>query len=221
MEETIIISLGGSLVIPDLPDPDFVNTFKAIILEEIKKGRRFVIIVGGGKVCRQYQDALSKTIKANNTDLDWIGIYTTRLNAEFVRMSFEGIAENEIVLDPSRLASFTKPIIIGAGWKPGWSTDFDAVMMAEQMGAKKIINLSNTDYVYDSDPKKNPNAKKIEEISWSEYRKLIPAEWIHSGLNTPFDPIASDRAEKNGMTVMIINGKPIDNFQKAFFQGYA
>jgi len=87
----------------------------ATILEEIKKGRRFVIIVGGGKVCRQYQDALSKTIKANNTDLDWIGIYTTRLNAEFVRMSFEGIAENEIVLDPSRLASFTKPIIIGAG----------------------------------------------------------------------------------------------------------
>src|SRR3989344_1287299 len=215
MEETIIISLGGSLVIPDLPDPDFVNTFKAIILEEIKKGRRFVIIVGGGKVCRQYQDALSKTIKANNTDLDWIGIYTTRLNAEFVRMSFEGIAEDEVVLDPSKLASFTKPIIIGAGWKPGWSTDFDAVMMAEQMGAKKIINLSNTDYVYDSDPKKNPNAKKIEEISWSEYRKLIPAEWIHSGLNTPFDPIASDRAEKNGMTVMIINGKPIDNFQKA------
>lgn len=213
--ETIIISLGGSLVIPDSPDPDFINTFKNVILEELKKGKRFVIIVGGGKVCRQYQAALSKTITANTTDLDWIGIYVTRLNAELIRMSFEEYAESEIVLDPSKLTSFTKPIIIGAGWKPGWSTDFDAVMMAEQMNAKKIINLSNTDYVYDSDPKINPNAKRIEKISWIEYRKLIPAEWIHSGLNTPFDPIASDRAEKNGMTVMIINGKPIDNFQKA------
>jgi len=215
MNETVIISLGGSLVVPDLPDPEFINTFKAVILEEVKKSRRFVIIVGGGKVCRHYQDALSKTIKANNTDLDWIGIYSTRLNAELVRMSFEDLAESEIVLDPSKLSSFTKPIIVGAGWKPGWSTDFDAVMMAEQMGAKKIINLSNTDYVYDSDPKVNSNAKKIEQISWADYRKIIPAEWTYSGLNTPFDPIASERAEKNGMTVMIMNGKPIDNLKNA------
>ena len=85
--------------------------------------------------------------------------------------------------------------------------------IAKNLGAKKLINLSNIDYVYDSDPKKNPNAKKIEQISWAEYRKIIPKEWI-SGLNSPFDPTASEIAEKEGIQVIIMNGKPIDNLAK-------
>lgn len=211
--ETIIISLGGSIVVPDVPDPDFINVFKSLILKEVEKGKRFVIIVGGGKTCRNYQDALSKTINATTTDLDWIGIYATRLNAELIRMSFREQTPDEIVLDPSVLPSFTKSIIIGAGWKPGWSTDYDAVMMAQQLGAKKIINLSNTDYAYDKDPKKYPDAKKLENISWAEYRALIPKEW-NSGLNTPFDPVASELAEKEGITVITMNGRQIDNLAK-------
>jgi uridylate kinase len=135
--ETIIISLGGSIVIPDLPDSDFINSFRDFILSEVEKNKRFVIIVGGGKTCRNYQDALSKTIKATTTDLDWIGIYSTRFNAELVRMSFGDAASPRVVLDPSILPSFNTPVIIGAGWKPGWSTDYDAIMMAEQLDAKK------------------------------------------------------------------------------------
>jgi uridylate kinase len=213
--ETIVISLGGSIVVPNVPDSDFINIFKSLILEEIKKGKRFVIIVGGGKTCRNYQEALSKTISATTTDLDWIGIYATRLNAELVRMSFGDIAASEIILDPSVLINISHPVIVGAGWKPGWSTDYDAVMMAKQTGAKKIINLSNTDYAYDKDPKKYPEAKKIEQISWTEYRKIIPKEW-NSGLNTPFDPIASQIAEEAGMTVMTMNGRNIENLKKCF-----
>ena len=90
----------------------------------------------------------------------------------------------------------------------------DAVLAAKSIGAKKIINLSNTDYVYDSDPKLNPDAKKIEQISWAEYRKIIPKEWTHSGLNTPFDPVASELAQREGMTVITMNGRNIENLAK-------
>ena len=90
-------------------------------------------------------------------------------------------------------------------------------MIAKNSGAKKIINLSNTDYVYDSDPKINKDAKKIEKISWAEYRKLIPTEW-NPGLNSPFDPVASELAEREGISVMTMNGKPIDNL-KNFLEG--
>ena len=213
MKETIIISLGGSIVNPNLPDPDFINIFKALILEEIKNGKRFVIIVGGGKTCRNYQDALSKTITASTTDLDWIGIYATHLNAQLVRMSFGDVAANEIVIDPSVLQTFSKAVIVGAGWKPGWSTDYDAVMMAKQVGAKKIINLSNIEYVYDKDPKKYDDARKITESSWADFRVLLPKEWI-SGLNSPFDPIAAQEAESLGIEVAIMNGRNIENLKK-------
>jgi uridylate kinase len=212
MQETIIISLGGSIVVPELPDPIFINAFKEFILSEVKNGKRFVIIVGGGKTCRNYQDTLSKTINATVVDLDWIGIYSTRLNAELVRMSFADQAADEVVLDPSILPSFSKSIIIGAGWKPGWSTDYDAVMMAEQLNAKKLINLSNIEYVYDKDPRTNTDAKKIEKISWADFRKLLPDEWS-SGLNSPFDPIAAKKAESMNMEVAIMNGRNLDNLK--------
>lgn len=213
MEETIIISLGGSLIIPDEVDVDFLEEFKNLILSEIEKGKKFVIVTGGGKICRRYQDVLKKIEKPTSEDLDWLGIYSTRFNAEFVKILFRDKAEAEIILDPTLQIKLNKPIIIGGGWKPGWSTDYVATVLGKQFGAKKIINLSNTDYVYDTDPKINPDAKKIEQIYWTDYRALIPKEW-NSGLNTPFDPIASKMAQEEGMSVIVMNGKPIDNLAK-------
>ena len=213
MEETIIISLGGSIVVPSVPDPDFINAFKSLILEEVKRSKRFVIIVGGGKTCRNYQEALSKTIKTTATDLDWIGIYSTHLNAQLIRMSFGNIAAEEIVVNPSVLPSLSHPVIVGAGWKPGWSTDYDSVMMAEQLGAKKIINLSNTDYAYDKDPEKYPDAKKLENVSWADFRAILPKEWS-SGLNSPFDPVAAAKAESLGLEVASVDGRNLDNLKK-------
>ncbi len=213
MEETIIISLGGSLIIPNDVDAVFLDEFKNLILSKVEEGKKFVIITGGGKICRKYQDVLKKIEKPTSEDLDWLGIYSTRLNAEFLKILFKDKTEIEIILDPTIQIKTNKPIIVGGGWKPGWSTDYVAIVLGKQLGAKKIINLSNTDYVYDSDPKINKDAKKIEEISWADYRALIPKEW-NPGLNTPFDPIASKMAEEEGMSVMIMNGKPIDNLAK-------
>ncbi len=221
--ETIIISLGGSLIIPDEIDINFLKDFKKLILSQIEKparnadgiasaggGKKFVIITGGGKLCRRYNKAAEEISKSSNDDLDWLGIFSTRFNAEFVKILFGDLAEDKIILDPTLSIKLNKSVIIGGGWKPGNSTDFCAVLMAKNVGAKKIINLSNTDYVYDSDPKVNSNAKKIEKISWPEYRTIIPKEW-NPGLNSPFDPVASEMAEKEGIEVIIMNGKPIDN----------
>jgi uridylate kinase len=212
-KEPIVISLGGSIVVPEMPDPSFIINFRTLVLDVIKDlDKRFFIIVGGGKICRIYQEALSKTIDANTEKLDWIGIYTTHLNAELVRLSFGENAPSEIVTDPSTVSNFNNNVIIGAGWKPGCSTDTDAVLIAEQIKAKKIINLSNVDYVYDSDPKINPNAKKLETVSWKDYRSLISGEW-KPGMNSPFDPMASAKAEELGIEVTFISGKNLENLK--------
>ena len=212
-DEIIIISLGGSLIIPDEIDINFLKEFKQLILAQTEKGKKFVIVTGGGKLCRNYNNAGKEISEISNENLDWLGISSTRFNAEFIKTLFEDLAEEQIILDPTLPIKFDKSIVLGGGWKPGNSTDFVAVVLGKNLGAKKIINLSNTDYVYDSDPKINKEAKKIEKIFWAEYRKLIPKEW-NPGLNSPFDPIASEMAEKEGMEVVIMNGKPIDNLAK-------
>lgn len=194
MEETIIISLGGSLIVPEEIDVDFLKDFKKLILSQTEKKEKFFIITGGGKVCRKYQSAAKLISNPSNTELDMLGIRALNLNAELVRTMFK---EN------------IKVNVYGAD-KPGSSTDLGAVILAKENGAKRVINLSNIDGVYDADPKINPDAKKIEKISWAEYRKLIPKEW-KPGLNSPFDPVASELAEKENIEVVIMNGKPIIN----------
>ncbi|KKS04805.1 MAG: hypothetical protein UU82_C0007G0041 [Candidatus Nomurabacteria bacterium GW2011_GWC2_41_8] len=211
--ETIVISLGGSLIIPENLDLDFLKDFKTLILAHVAKSRKFLIITGGGKICRKYQDAAKELGDASIEDLDWIGIASLRMNAELLRVIFGEYAHVQVINNLSENFSFNKPIVIGAAHMPGRSTDYDAVEGAVALGSKKIINLSNMDYVYDSDPKINPNAKKIEKISWADYRAIIPKKWT-SGLNSPFDPIASEMAEKERMEVIIMNGRPIDNLAK-------
>ncbi|KKP89151.1 hypothetical protein A2456_00640 [Candidatus Nomurabacteria bacterium RIFOXYC2_FULL_36_19] len=213
MEDITIISLGGSLIVPEELDIDFLKNFKKLILSQIIKGKKFVIITGGGKICRKYQDVAQKLSNPSIEELDWIGIASLKLNAELLRVIFGEYAHDRVISNLSIYFNLEKQIVIGSAYEPGHSTDWDAVLSAKSFGAKKIINLSNIDYVYDSDPKKNPNAKRIEKISWTDYRSLIPSTWT-SGLNSPFDPTASELAQKEGMQVIIMNGKSIDNLEK-------
>jgi len=211
--ETIVISLGGSLIVPEQIDIDFLKEFKTLILSQVAQGKKFVIITGGGKTCRRYNDAVEKIITTTKDDLDWLGIAATRLNAELVRIVFGDLAFDKIIMDPDMMPNTDKSIILGGGWKPGNSSDLAAIHCAKSVGAKRIINLSNTDYLYDSDPRINPEAKKIENISWADFRKLIPKEW-KPGLNFPFDPSASKMAEEERIEVITMNGKLIDNLAK-------
>ena len=162
--ERIVVSVGGSCIVPDQIDTDFLKRFKALILDKVEKGFTFSIIAGGGKTARRYQDAAQAVTPLSRKDLDWIGIHATRLNAQLLRNIFVGYAHQQIIKNPTADISMDGSIVITivAGWKPGCSTDYDAVLVAKNLGATRLVNLSNIDYVYDSDPKKNPNAKKIK-----------------------------------------------------------
>ncbi|MFM7088661.1 MAG: UMP kinase [Candidatus Paceibacterota bacterium] len=211
--ESFVISLGGSIIIPDEIDTDFLKSFRELILKEVSLGKKFIIVCGGGNTNRKYNNAAREIVNPSNQDLDWIGIATIMLNAELLRIVFGDQAHNKALADLSQPIPNDKPIVVGGALEPGHSSDMDAVLAAKNIGAKKLINLSNTDYVYDSDPRLNPEAKKIEKISWSEYRKLIPEDWS-AKLNSPFDPIASNLAEQEGMTVITTNGKNLENLKK-------
>ena len=105
---------------------------------------------------------------------------------------------------------FKEKILIAAGWKPGRSTDDCAVRLAKAYGASTIINLSNIDYVYTKDPRKFKDAKKIEAISWKDYRKLIGGKRT-PGMNSPFDPVAARFAAKHHQRVIVAGGTDLKN----------
>lgn len=211
--EYVVVSVGGSLIVPDGIDAAFLSKFRASIKHHLSRGLSFYIVAGGGMTARHYQRAAEQVRgDLHAEDVDWLGIHATRLNAHLLRAVFKDEAQPRIVKDPDR-ARGRFPVVIGAGWKPGHSTDYDAVVAAKKMGATRIVNLSNIDYVYTADPKKDPAAKPVERIAWSEFRALIPDHW-GPGLSSPFDPVASKLAHENGMEVAILNGARLEEFDK-------
>ncbi len=207
----VIISLGGSLIYPDDIDTLFIKNFRQLILEYLEKGFEFAIICGGGKLARDFQAAAEKIVRIDSEKKDWLGIDATKLNASLIKTAFGDKAHDRIISDPTKQIHTDKKIIIGSGWKPGWSTDYDAVLIAKNLKADMIVNMSNITHVYDSDPRQNKEAKKLDDISWPEFRRLVGEDWS-PGLNMPFDPIASKEAEKSHITVKII-GKDLDNLK--------
>lgn len=212
-KNTYIISLGGSLIVPEGGiDWRFLKKFRELILKQLKKGKRFYIIAGGGRTCRDYNEAASKVIKVSDNDLDWLGIHSSRLNAHLLRTIFYDVAFKEVIKNPTIHFTTNKKVLIGGGWKPGWSTDYVATMVAQEYEVPTVINLSNIECVYDRDPNKFSDAKKIKNINWKDFRKIVGNKWI-PGLNMPFDPIASKKADILNLRVVIMNGKKLANLK--------
>lgn len=219
------MSLGGSIIVPEAIDTRFLLLLKELIEKEISEhGFRFIIISGGGKTARAYQEAASAlTTELTPEDLDWLGIHATRLNGHLLRTIFHDKAYPVIVTNPDEITDVPKdcPLIIAAGYRPGASTDLRAVQIAERIGATKVVNLSNIDNVFTADPKIHLGAQKITDISWKNFRKLLPEGW-DPGQSSPFDPIAARRAEELGIEVAVINGTKLTEVEnyldgKTFF----
>ena len=209
----IVISIGGSLVVPNGgPDAIFLKKLDDLISEKVKKGGKFVLVVGGGKTARHYLEAAKKIHKVTPEDLDWLGIHATRLNGHLLRTIFRKFAHPVVIKNPLRMPKIWKgKILVAAGWKPGWSTDYVACRIAKRLGVKTVVNASNIDHVYESDPEKNPKAKKFDALSWTEYRKIVGDKW-DPGLSAPFDPVASKFSQKNNIEVAVVSGK-IENLR--------
>ena len=211
-----VISLGGSIVAPDGVDVDFLKNFVSLIKSflETDSERRFIFVVGGGGPARRYQNAYREiTESIKDEEADWIGIMATRLNAQLIKAVMGEWCSQEVVTNPAEVAPLIGHVLVAAGWKPGFSTDYDAVLLAERFGADAVINLSNIEKVYTADPKADPNARPIDKITWDDFRSMIGDEWVPEK-NVPFDPVASRHAEKIGLKVICAGGKNLENLKK-------
>jgi uridylate kinase len=198
--------------VPGDIDTNFLSTLKAFITDQTTNhGRRFIMIAGGGRTARNYQEAAGAVTDLTSDDLDWMGIHATRLNGHLLRTIFRDIAHPEMITNPDDVQDISgePPVIIASGYRPGCSTDLRAIQIAELVGATKVINLSNIDYLYTADPRTNPDAVKIETSSWADFRALIPADW-DPGMSAPFDPIAAAAAEAANIDVALINGDRLE-----------
>jgi uridylate kinase len=215
---TFVLSLGGSLVIPAGGiDTEFLIRFNKFIRYQISsKKRRFFIMVGGGEIMHRYRTA-ARTVRktrVSDHDLDMLGIHATRLNAQLLRSIFVDIADPRIIKHYEIILKIDKPIAIAAGWKPGWSTDYDAVTLCQDYGIHSIIHTTRVDKLYTKDPNKFRDAQPLKNMSWKDYRRVVGKTWTPD-THYPFDPIASKLADELRVTVKFLDGRNLKNLARA------
>ncbi|MDR1420405.1 MAG: UMP kinase [Treponema sp.] len=217
-----VISLGGSIVAPLGVDEEFVRDFGALIGEFLVRDekRRFILVTGGGGPARGWQEAYRNIAPhvhpggtVSSEEADWIGIMATRLNARLIKAVMGDWCTQDVVTNPTQVEPFVGRVLVASGWKPGFSSDYDAVLLAERFNAPLVLNLSNIEKVYTADPREDPGAKPVDAISWEDFRALTGDEWT-PGKNVPFDPVASRHAAKIGLKVICAAGRNLENLKK-------
>ncbi len=217
MSETVmVISLGGSLIAPRGVDTGFLKGFCGLVEERLTVDPHFKLIVvcGGGSLARDYQQALREVRPdAPADDLDWVGVAATRVNGELVRRLFPSRCVEDLVTDPSAVSVFAGRVLVAAGWKPGFSTDNDAVVLAQRFSARTVVNLSNVAKVYTDDPRRNPDARPVDALTWKQMLAIVGGEWT-PGKNTPFDPTAARAAAESRIRVIFAEGRNLSNLAR-------
>ncbi len=198
---------------PHLPDAVYIKKFCNFI-KKLNKNYRFALVVGGGGINTLYNETAKKISRVDNKGLDWIGIYASRLNARLLASVLGKKCHPKIITDPTADLNWKKDFLVGAGWEPGWSTNYVALILAKKIKADMIFTATNIDYIFDKDPREFKDAKPLKKINWQSLREIVGDEW-KPRMHVPLDPSAIRFAQKNKMKVINLNGKNLSNLKRA------
>jgi predicted uridylate kinase len=210
--ERCAISLGGSLLVPEQEvRTEYARMFSVLIDEHTDKNQ-FGIVTGGGGVCRTYQNGMRKLGITSPEALDDVGIATTHVNAKtlFYILKEKGVRV-QYLLNIYEKANDRSDAWITGGSVVGQTSDAALIDFSQQLHAEKIINATNTSYVYEMDHGKIDKTRPIKEMSWNDYLSLIGDPGHKPGENLPFGYTASVKARDLGLSVVILNGNELQN----------
>jgi uridylate kinase len=214
---TIVISIGGSILLEDLSKTEFIKSL-AKLLKELSKDHKLFLVVGGGKTSRQYIK-MARELGADEASLDELGIDCTRLNARILIAALgndfaypyplESIEETLGVLN-----SF--PITVMGGTVPGHTTDAVAATLAERVKAERLIIATSVDGVYSADPKQDPEAEKFDEITPEKLIEIVSkGEYEGAGPNVVVDLLASKLVARTKIPTYVLDGRDLESLKNA------
>ncbi len=199
-----VLSLGGSVVASPEINLEFISGFASLVKRLRRKGHRLAVVVGGGKVARDYIGA-ARRLGAEESFCDELGILATRMNARLIIAALGGEAYRRVPESVEEVKEWEKVVVMG-GTVPGHTTDAVAAMLATKLKAELLVNATNVDGIYSADPKKNPDAKKYDRIAVEELLKLVDREH-KAGISAILDAKAVRIIKENRIRTLVVKGE--------------
>jgi len=201
------------------------NTTNATTMESIRRYAKMlleisntfqpIVVTGGGKIARHYIN-IARSLGSDEANLDIIGIEVSRLNAKLLisalgEQVYSKIPKN---LEEVAIAAASGQIVIAGGLHPGQSTNATSALIAETVKASKFLNATDVDGIYDSDPRKNRDAKLFERITIKECMEILRNESSMAGKYELIDIVALKVIERSRIPTWVLRST-INNIKHA------
>ena len=185
----ILLKLSGEALLGNQQygiDPAVLEQYAKEVKSIVDAGVEVAIVIGGGNIFRGVQGAQGGVV--DRATGDYMGMLATMMNAMAIQGSFEKFGMTTRLLSAIKMEQIGEPfirrramrhlekgrvVIFGAGTgNPYFTTDTAASLRAVEIEADLVIKGTRVDGIYDSDPEKNPSAKKYNEISFKQVYDL-------------------------------------------------
>ncbi|MGC8998669.1 MAG: UMP kinase [Candidatus Bathyarchaeia archaeon] len=207
----IVIRLGGSVVATPV-NTQLISEYTKILRRLKAEGHTLAVVVGGGALAREFIK-IAKELGLAEKDQDDLAISVSRLYAQlFAKMLGragcqkipKSVEEATKCLEKGRIA------VLG-GLKPGMTTDTVAALLAERISADMLIKATDQEGVYTKDPRKHPDAAKLDKISFEELPKFLAENRHRAGIHQILDPEAIKILTARRIKVRVLNGFKPEN----------
>ena len=216
----VSISLGGSLLTRTM-DAASYSQYADVLRRLHDGGHTVVVTCGGGRPARQYI-SIAKDLNSSRSLQDNLGILATHVNALLLIAALGDAADPRVHRRADEVRRHLgERILVGGGHKPGSSTDYRAVIFAEAICADLIINATDVPGVYDKNPKTNPDARKLDSLSYAELEIIVKANTRQApGEYGLFDLKAVGLAGRLGIPLIFVDGTDPEEIIRAVTGGH-
>ncbi len=212
----VVVSIGGSVLLTGEGDPDYLSEL-AELLARVGRTLPLVVTTGGGRTAREYIH-LGRALGLTEFELDELGIDVTRLHARLLAGRVGSPTPSHppaSVREAVEALRHASPVILG-GTEPGHTTDGVAALVAVRLRAACLVNATNVKGVYDADPRANRAARRIERLSWPDFRRMVQAATTgEAGQTFLFDRLGADALARAGIPLSIVDGRDLPNLEAA------
>jgi uridylate kinase len=188
----------------------------ANVIREFSKKNRLVVVTGGGSNARKYI-AAARELGASEFVCDQIGIHVSRLNARLLAAALGESAFPKMPESSDELMESmgSELIIVMGGLQPGQSTNAVTALAAEAISADLIVNATKVDGAYTADPRKDPKARKLDQVTPDELMQILSMEGFKAGEYDLMDPLALRIIKRSKIPAIIVDGRDPSNIEKA------
>jgi uridylate kinase len=212
----VVLSLGGSVLLTGSDDPAYLAAL-ADLLRRVGQKLPLVVTTGGGRTARTYIH-LGRDLGLTEVELDELGIEVTRLHA---RLLAARIGPPCPARPPTTVAEavhelrHASPVVLG-GTEPGHTTDGVAALVAVRVRAARLVNATDVDGIYEEDPRRNPNARRVAEMTWERFGTMVQSGTSsEAGQNFLFDRLGAATLARAKVPLLVVHGRDLANLAAA------